>query len=174
MELWDIYDIDRNKLPGEMVRGSDYRPDEYHLVVHICVFGSDGRMLIQKRQPFKQDFSGLWDITVGGSSVKGENSRQAAHRELLEEVGIDYDFTDVRPHFTVNGTHIFDDFYLIEKDVDETSLSLQYEEVEAVKWATEEEILKMIDEKVFIPYEKTLIPLLFALRKHYGVHNLSK
>ncbi len=153
-----------------MVRGAEYRPGEYHLVVHICVFNSRGQMLIQKRQPFKEDFSGLWDITVGGSSVQGEDSRQAAHRELFEEVGIDCDFSGIRPRFTVNGNHIFDDFYLIEKDVDETALSLQYEEVEKVAWADEETILRMIDEKIFIPYEKSLIPLLFSLRKHYGVH----
>ena len=170
MELWDIYDRDRRLLPGQMVRGDPYRPGEYHLVVHICVFNPEGKMLIQKRQPFKQDFSGLWDITVGGSSVKGETSRDAARRELREEVGIDFDFSEKQPSFTVNTDHIFDDFYLIEKDVDLSVLVLQYEEVEAVRWADEDEILKMIDEKFFIPYEKSLIPLLFAMRKHYGVH----
>ena len=38
--------------------------------------------------------------------------------------------------------------------VNPDSLHLQYEEVQAVRWATLEEILRMIDDGRFIPYEK--------------------
>ena len=170
MELWDIYDENRNLKAGTMVRGEPIKAGDYHLVVHVCVFNSRGEMLIQKRQPFKSGYSGLWDITVGGSAVQGDTSREAAHRELLEEVGLDLDFTGVLPRLSVNFTDGFDDIYVMHADVDETTLQLQYEEVEAVKWATEAEILEMIDRGVFIPYYKHLISLLFDMRDHYGAH----
>ena len=50
-----------------MKRGEPMKDGDYHLVVHICIFNTDGKMLIQQRQPFKDGWSNLWDITVGGS-----------------------------------------------------------------------------------------------------------
>lgn len=174
MELWDIYDENRNLKKGVMVRGEPIKAGDYHLVVHVCVFNSEGEMLIQKRQPFKEGFSGMWDITVGGSAVHGDTSRQAAHRELLEEVGLDLDFTDVQPRLSVNFTNGFDDIYIMHADVDAASLTLQYEEVERVKWATEAQILDMIESGEFIPYYPHLIQLLFNMKDSYGVHQKKK
>ena len=54
--------------------------------------------------------------------------------------------------------------------VDPASLQLQYEEVQAVRWASREEILQMIDHGTFIPYEKSLIELLFFRRDHRSSH----
>ena len=171
MELWDIYDENRVRKPGVMQRGDAFREGDYHLVVHVCVFNEKNEMLIQKRQPFKSGFSGLWDVTVGGSAVMGDTSRSAAERELFEEVGIRIDLSDVRPHLTVNYDHGFDDFYLVEKnDIDLASLKLQYEEVEAVKWASEAEIIDMMRAGTFIPYYESLIRLFFAMRGRYSAH----
>lgn len=168
MELWDIYDMDRNKTGKTMVRGSEYEPGDYHLVIHICIFNKEGKLLIQRRQPFKEDWSDLWDITVGGSAVTGDSSQAAAERELFEELGIKMDFRGIRPNLTINFEHGFDDFYLVEKEVCLEDLSLQYEEVQDAKWATEEEILQMIENEKFIPYYPSFIKLLFDLRKQYG------
>lgn len=170
MELWDAYDVNRQLKHKDLVRGVPLEKGDYHTVVHICLFNSENKMLIQQRQPFKKGWSNLWDVTCGGSVLKGETSSQGAHRELLEEVGIDYDFTDIRPNFTVNFNDGFDDFYLIEKDIaDISSLKLQYEEVQTVKWASMEEIFQMIDEGAFIPYFKSLIMTAFETRgQHDG------
>lgn len=168
MEYWDIYDIDRIKTGRTMVRGDEIKRGDYHLVVHICIFNENDEMLIQQRQPFKSGWSNLWDITVGGSAVKGDDSRIAAARELFEELGITHDFTDARPFLTVNFDGGFDDYYLVEKEVDLSTLTLQYEEVQAVKWASIDEIFEMIDKGVFIPYYKSLIRLLFEMRKRYS------
>ena len=151
-----------------MVRGEGIPQGAYHLVIHVCVFNPEGQLLIQKRQPFKEGWSGLWDLTVGGSALKGEMSNEAAQRELLEEVGIAHDFTDIRPSVTMNFSFGFDDYYIVEMTPDIHTLTLQAEEVEAVKWATLEEILKMIDQGTFIPYHKSLINLLFDLRRGMG------
>lgn len=174
LEYWDVYDANRNKIPGKRVlRGKNVlQPGEYHLVVHACLFNSEGKMLIQQRQPFKPGFSGLWDITCGGSVVAGETSRQGIHRELLEEVGVDYDFSNKPAQFTVNYADGFDDYYLITKDVDAAALKLQYEEVKAVEWATCGEIENRIENGSFIPYSKSFIRALFDMRNLCGViHN---
>lgn len=170
MELWDIYDIDRIKTDRTMVRGEAFKDGDYHLVVHICIFNSKGEMLIQQRQSFKDGWPNMWDISVGGSAVQGDNSQTAAEREVLEELGIKLDLQGVRPHLTINYDTGFDDFYLIEKDIELSELKLQYEEVQNAKWASKEEILEMLEKEEFIPYYASLINLLFDTRKSYGSH----
>lgn len=170
MELWDIYDKNRNKTGKTMIRGQQYKDDSYHLVVHVCIFNGEGKMLIQQRQPFKEGWPDLWDITVGGSAVSGESSEKAAEREVLEEIGYNINLKGIRPSLTVNFDNGFDDIYLVNKEIDINKLSLQYEEVQDVKWADKKEIMTMIDNKSFIPYYKSFIELLFNMKDYLGVH----
>lgn len=170
MELWDIYDITRNKTNRIMVRGADFNKGDYHMVVHICIFNLKSEMLIQQRQPFKEGWPNMWDITVGGSAIKGDTSQMAAERELMEELGIKISLQNIRPYLTINFDNGFDDIYLIQKDIDIADLTLQYEEVQRVKWASKEEIFSMIDSGEFIPYYQSLIQLLFDIKNRYGCH----
>ena len=170
MELWDLYTKDRTKTGQTMIRGEKQPEGMYRIVVHLCLFNDKGEMLIQQRQPFKKGWSNMWDITVGGSAVSGDESWQAIQRETKEELGLDIDFSNKRPSITVSFPGGFDDMYVVNKDIDLNELTLQDEEVQGVKWADKEEILKKLDEGIFIPYHKSLIDLLFYLRDHEGAH----
>ena len=110
----------------------------------------------------------MWDITVGGAVTSGENSLEGAHRELLEEIGLDISFQDMAPAFTTTFQGGFDDIYIITAAPDISQLKLQYEEVQAVRWADKEEILSMIENGSFIPYNKAFIEYLFFRRAHCG------
>lgn len=171
MELWDLYTRDREKTGKTTVRGEAVPEGYYRMVVHLCIFGEDGKMLIQQRQPFKDDWPNLWDLTVGGHSVAGETSQMAAERELREELGIALSLADIRPVLTIHFTNGFDDHYVVERNVNLEELTLQPEEVKAVRWAGLDEILSMIDDGTFIPYHKSLVELLFDQRKHRGGHS---
>ncbi|MFU7517339.1 NUDIX hydrolase [Clostridium sp. HCS.1] len=166
MELWDIYDKNRNLTGRQMKRGSEFGNGDFHLVVHVCIFNSKNEMLIQQRQPWKNGWPNMWDLTVGGSSLAGETSTEAAERETLEEIGHKIDLSNERPFFTINFDKGFDDYYIIERDIDIKDLSLQYEEVQSVKWATKEEILQLVNDGKFIDY--WFIENLFDIRKNRG------
>ena len=168
MELWDVYDINRRKTGRTAVRGEKLPEGGYHLVVHVCVIGSDGRMLIQQRQPFKQGFPNMWDVSCGGSALAGETSAQAAMREISEELSITLDLDGVRPHYSVTFNDGFDDWYVVKANPDIAGLKLQYEEVQAVKWASEEEIFSMMDSGTFIPYFRGFISTIFHTADQYG------
>ena len=102
MELWDLYDENRIKT-GETVQKGDYfPPDRYRLVVHLCIIGSDGKMLIQRRQKDKKSYPDLWDLSVGGHVISGETSSEGIQRELYEELGLSFDMSKMRPSLTVN------------------------------------------------------------------------
>lgn len=168
MELFDLYDCDRNKTGRTMERGTPIPKGFYRMVVHVCIFNSEGKMLIQRRQPFKHSWSGMWDLTVGGSSVSGDTSLAAVIRETSEEIGVKLAPDELKRALTIQTECIFDDIYIVQKDLDETALTLQYEEVEQVKWADINEIKAMIKEGSFIPYHESLIDLLFFMKDHDG------
>ena len=170
MELWDLYDKNRNPLGTSKIRGEKFEKDDYHIVVHVCIFNSDNEMLIQKRQAFKKGWSGLWDVTVGGSALHGEDSQACAEREVFEEIGLKLDLNNQRPFLTVHFAYGFDDYYIIEKDLDINSLILQQEEVATVKWADKNTIIDLISNDQFVPYHKNLIEFLYDLKSQRGAH----
>ena len=171
MEIWDVYDVLRRPAGRTHERGKPMKAGDYHMVVHGCVFNAQGQMLIQQRQPFKEGWPNLWDVTASGSALAGETPQQAMAREMLEEVGIAHDFDGIRPVFTVNFDVGFADWFLIERnDIDCQSLRLQPEEVQAVRWASLEEILQMMQDGLFIPYEPSFIQFLFTRLGKMGCH----
>ena len=170
MELFDLYTYDRVRTGKTIVRGEPVPEGFYRMVIHVCIFSPDGRMLIQQRQPFKKGWSNLWDISVGGCAVAGDTSCAAAERETREELGLAVHLAGTRPTITLYWEHGFDDYYVLTQAVDPDTLQLQYEEVRQVRWASKAEILRMIDDGSFIPYEKSLIELLFFRKNHSDAH----
>ena len=168
MEIVDLYTVDR-RLTGEtMIRGERTPPNRYRLVVHVCIFNREGQMLIQQRQSFKHGWPNLWDVSIGGAAATGDTSREAAEREVLEELGLHLDLQGVRPALTIPFSGGFDDFYVVTRDYDLAQVHMQKEEVQAVRWASEQEVYAMMDEGTFIPYHKPVMALLFYYRNHYG------
>ena len=154
-----------------MNRG-EHIPGAYHLVVHVCLFSAAGKMLIQQRQPFKEGFPNLWDLTVGGSALAGETSRQAAVRETAEEIGYRLDLAGQHPAFTQNFKEGFDDFSIVGGEADPAGQKLQEAEVQRVCWADQNDVLKRIADGSFIPYKPELIGLLWSMRQEPTIWNL--
>ena len=168
MELVDLYDENRVPLGLTAERHCPKGTNEYRMVVHVCVFDSRGRLLIQKRTEEKRVWPSRWDVSVGGGVDAGETSRQGAEREFREELGYSLNLTDLRPAVTVNFPGGFDDFYIVNRDLDEKALVLQKEEVSDVRWVTLEELLAMVDRGEFIPYPKGFLQFLFEMRETFG------
>ena len=168
MELVDLYDENRLPLGKTAERSASKGPGELRLVVHVCVFDRRGRLLIQQRAAEKFIFPNLWDVSVGGGVDAGETSRRGAEREVREELGVSLDLSGLRPSVTVNFDGGFDDFYILTKDLSIEGLTLQEEEVQAVRWASLEEILDMLGRGAFIPYPEGFLRFLFDMRKQFG------
>lgn len=152
-----------------MVRGVELKQGDFHLIVHVCIFRSNGDMLVQQRQSSKEGWPNNWDLTVGGSSITGEISQTAAQRELFEELGLMIDFQYIHPHLTINFEKGFDDYYLLEENVQLHTLTLQDEDVQNLKWASKEEILMMIKAGEFMLYYESLIQFLFDVENSVAV-----
>jgi len=168
MELVDLYDENRVPLGRTAERYGSKGLGEYRTVVHVCVFDPAGRMLIQQRSPEKYIWPGRWDVAAAGGVDAGETSRQAAQREFLEELGIPLDLHGLRPTVTVNFEGGFDDFFIVECELDPADMTLQKEEVAQVRWVTLDEAERMTEDGQFIPYPAGFLRFLYEMRGSFG------
>lgn len=173
MELWDLYDGDKNPT-GKTVYRHETRQKmtdlDYHLVVCIIPIRQDGQVLIQKRSPQKSGWPNLWADT-GGGVMAGESSLAAAVRELHEEIGI-----LVEPealHLLVSQkergkVNYFRDVYVLHEPIDLKDCVLDEAEVSELAWASTEEIRKMIAQGTFADLMANYIDILEAYIQNNG------
>lgn len=162
MEIMDLYDKNRQKTDQTYIRGTAQPRGFFRLVVHVCIFNSKHELLIQRRT-YKKKMPGLWDVSCGGAVARGEASNIAAGRELKEELGINLDFSYRRPSVSANFPLGFDDFYIINEDIDLDTLVLQEEEVSDARWESLEGVIKLIRAGKFVRYKESFIRYLFDL-----------
>lgn len=106
---------------------------------------SEGKFLMTQRHPDKKA-GGLWEFT-GGGVLAGETTKQAAVREVQEELGLRIEESELTLLEVYRHKNYFMDIFLVKKDVDVSALTLQAEEVVDAKWVSHEELLQMITEK---------------------------
>ncbi|MCJ7690705.1 MAG: NUDIX domain-containing protein [Clostridiaceae bacterium] len=153
MELWDVYDENREKTGETHKRGIPMKEGDYHMVIHVWIVNDSGEYLIQKRQPWKKGWPNMWDGSAAGCAVIGESSVDAVMRETKEELGIDLDISKGENLFSVKFSSGFDDIWLVRQNVDIGDLKLQYEEVADAKWVSDKEIKQMVLNGDFIAYD---------------------
>lgn len=71
-------------VPRERVRAHNL----LHRATGVVVRDPSGRLLVHRRTQTKDVYPGLWDCCAGGVVQAGEDPRDAAARELAEEVGV--------------------------------------------------------------------------------------
>ncbi len=169
MEYIDLYTRDKQRTKIRAVRGEDIPAGYYQLIVFVCIFNREGRMLIQQRSFDKKECPGVWDVSVGGGVQAGETSAMAAARETGEELGLTIDFEQSCPHLTLYYERCIHDIYIVREDVKIEALRLMTEEVNQVMWADEERIGQMIDGGEFLNVSRAFIRMLFEMQYHRGI-----
>lgn len=154
-----------------------HRDGEWHRSVHVWILTTDGRLLLQKRSAQKENHGGLWDVSAAGHVSAGETALETAIRETEEEIGLRLESSELQPvgitresHVLNGGTYLDNEVhevFLVKRDVDLSSLTLQHGEVDDVRLVTVAEMQEMIGRGVLVdhPHEYALI---FAVIKAEG------
>ena len=149
MEIWDLYDENRQLTGETMVRGDAAPKGRYHLVVDALFLNSKGETLLQRRAKDKENMPDIWSV-VGGSVTAGEDSRQGIIRETEEEMGFTPDMSGARIMMSECREHgkapFFRDVWLIRQDIGLEEMTYQPEEVQDGMWILPEKIAR--DEKL--------------------------
>ena len=158
MELWDIYDSNKQRT-GRTMKRNDWclKDGEYHLTVLGVIKHTDGRYLITQRAMDKSWAPGWWEVS-GGGVMAGEESEDAVKREILEETGLDvtnsqggYLFTYKREN-PGEGDNYVVDVYRFIMDFDESDVKAQEAETDGFMLATVEQIREFADQGIFLHY----------------------
>lgn len=158
MELWDLYDEERQPLNKTHCRGEEMKTGEYHIVVEVWTVNDDKEVLLTLRHPDKKEFANLWENT-GGSTIAGETSKAGAVRELYEETGIVALENELFYLGTNKGKTAFVDVYMLRKNKDISELKMQEGETVDAKWVNLEKFDEMINSgEIALPVIERLIP----------------
>lgn len=169
MERWDLYDRNGNPLGRTVERGKRLRAGEHHLVVHVWIINSAGRVLIQRRSPRLRMMPNVWAAT-GGSAIAGEDSLTAICRELNEELGLSIPAEEFDYAGRVTRRNSLCDVWFVHKDAAVPDLCLQKEEVADARWVTPAQLREMIRDGRFHRYSEPYFRLVFAeLEKRLSV-----
>lgn len=153
-EVFDVLDA-KGQYTGETAtRSTCHEKGLYHKAVALFIINSKDQVLLQKRSADKKLWPGMWDISAGGHVLTGEFGFEAVTRECEEELGL-----KLRPEeitfigATISNTskhgiihNHFNEYYIVRKDLDPATLTLQTEEVSAAKWIDRDEIIRKIQD----------------------------
>lgn len=165
-EVIDLYDSKKRITGKTAPRNADVTKSlPYRSGVHVCIFNSKMQLLIQQRSAGKKSAPLMWDFSASGQVDAGESSQQGAVREVREELGINLSIIEA-PAVTKVFFNSYNDYYIIRKDFDLSTLKLQESEVAAVQWASRDQVLALYLEEKFMPYAKSLIELIFDIGEY--------
>jgi len=88
-EQFDILHPDGSFAGYSLPRSQAHREGHWHRSVHIWIVDEWDRLLLQQRALDKDSNPGLWDISSAGHISGGQQSRDAAVREVSEELGLE-------------------------------------------------------------------------------------
>ncbi len=135
MEWIDLYDENRTPLGRVHPRSKPVEPGAFYVVVGIWIFNDRHEILLTRRHPDKKYAPNLWENT-GGHVRAGENSADAAVRELYEETGVRADREELHFLGSVKVPPFFGDNFILYRNLLLSSIVLQSRETSGVQWVT--------------------------------------
>ena len=135
-----------NNVIGLRPREDFYGTGRIHRGVHLLLFNSDSKLLLQRRSENKKWYPRFFSFSAGGT-VGDETTEECIKRETYEEIGIkDISFNELFTfHFSDKVNNSFETIFLSQSD---SPVIIDKKEVESCKWVSIEELKKDLLKKV--------------------------
>lgn len=161
-----------NRVIGIQSRKEIHEKASRHRSVHIFIFNSGGELYLQKRSLHKDQYPDHWDSSAAGHTDPGETPLEAAQRELMEELGLEVNLTEVLQYPACLETG-WEFVTLFTAQTDEP-IHLNLEEATTGEYVTTDQLTR----KLADPHQKIApgFRLLFSLyqKKHFEQLNPSR
>ncbi|MFI0430747.1 NUDIX domain-containing protein [Mariniflexile sp. HMF6888] len=173
-EYIDIVDEHGNPTGKSELKSVIHQKGYFHHTAHVWFYTKDGEVLLSQRSAKKSICPLMWDVSVAGHIDAGETPKQSAIREAEEEIGIVVSESDLQPigvfkcfQSYENGMidNEFHNTFIVEITVPLSKLTIQEEEVEALKFVTLDAFKKLIEnigeDNHFVPSNKPYYQLVW-------------
>lgn len=146
MELVDIYD-NKHELTGLKKKRKELENGEYRLSCFVWIINDNNELLIQQRLATAKKCPNMWE-TCSGGAISGDTPITGVIREIEEELGLKVD----KDNLTFIGSFIrimdYVEVFVLKENIDINDITIQEDEVQAVKWVSILEFEKMIEEGI--------------------------
>lgn len=151
-EWLDVVDK-KNRLTGKTVnRQVAHAKGIWHRVVHIYLYrmwGDEIFFLVHRRSKNKELMPDRWARGFGGHVMAGETVEEAVLAEIYEEIGLKVELKHLVKgpviEWVTFPNNEFSYLYFLEVGEDVSGLRFRDNEVQAVKWMTENELIDSAD-----------------------------
>ncbi|KAG5178351.1 NUDIX hydrolase domain-like protein [Tribonema minus] len=148
--------------------------DEPCVLCHCCI---QGELLMQRRSKFKDTYPGMWDVSVGGHMTAGDDSLLTAKKETAEELGINFNDTDLEFLFTIATSaqgsterhgnfncNEYKDVYMLRYNGGLAEIHFSEGEVEEVRWEPYDQVEQRLtsNDAAYIPRPTDYVTGLFT------------
>lgn len=149
MEIIDLIDENGNLTGQTCDRKIVHKEGLLHMasgliIIKPNIVNGGGYSLLSQQRSYKKDKNaGLWDMTASGHIPSGQKPLESLIREAKEEINLEIDESVKllgkfwRQEIHNNGSFIeneLDFIYILIKDIDISTLKIQEEEVENIKY----------------------------------------
>lgn len=147
-----FYHVDENdKVLGSISRAEAHRDkSKIHRSIFVAIFNDQHQILLQKRSQHKDLYPGLWSTSVGGHVTYGQTYRQAAKREMTEELGLSLPITRITKAIikTDRETEYVAGF---TAQLQTTPSKFDKVEIDEVAWFSASDVTKLIKQRQITP-----------------------
>lgn len=149
-EYWDLLDEQGNDTGVRMLRGEKQPHNSWHGVVGIVIQNNIGELLFIKRAATKEQYPSMWEH-IGGCIVSGETPKEAAYREVYEEIGISISEENLVLVDTFFEKTAYVYTFYIQKDINIEKCLLQKNEVDNIKWVDLKDVSVYLESEEISP-----------------------
>jgi isopentenyl-diphosphate Delta-isomerase len=145
-EYLDIVNTD-DIVIGQESRSIIHQRGDWYRGVHVFLFTTDGRMLVQKRSADRASAPSALDCSVSEHVLAGESYYDAAIRGMKEEMGVEgipiKRLAKFRMNYGVNDNEVSE---LYEGVVDPTQVTFDPVEIESIHYYHMDELRAMMND----------------------------
>jgi isopentenyl-diphosphate delta-isomerase len=144
-ELLDLVN-EADEVVGVVKKGeANQDPKLLHRKVAVIIYDDKGRVLFQQRSKKKLVNPGIWTESCAGHVPQGMNPKEAAHKELKEELGFDTSLALVGKTLARRPNEAFFTYWFIGKFPRNARIKIEPAEIEQVRFLSERELEKLVD-----------------------------
>jgi len=145
----DIFDIvnEQDEVIGHAPRSEVHARGLLHRAAHIWVYNRHGQILIQLRSASKDRHPRTWDSSASGHVDHGESYDIAAHREVMEELGLTENFTLEEIDYAAACADTGQEFVKVYRLFHEGPFRPCPEEIDELRWADPGELEQWMRDK---------------------------